>query len=45
MKILIFLHGAVIMHKSAEGKIREERVRQVLSNDPSVHDYIFLYSS
>ena len=41
MKILIFLHGAVIMHKSAEGKIREERVRQVLSNDPSVHDYIF----
>jgi len=41
MKILIFLHGTVIMHKSAEGKIREERVRQVFSNDPSVHDYIF----
>lgn len=40
MKILIFLHGTAIMHESAEGKTREERVRQVLSSDPSVHDYI-----
>ena len=40
MKILIFLHGTVIMHKSAEGKNREERVRQVLNSDSSVHDYI-----
>ena len=40
MKILIFLHGTAIMHKSAEGKTREERVKQVLSIDPSVHDYI-----
>ena len=40
MKILIFLHGTAIMHKSAEGKTREERVKQVLSSDPSVHDYI-----
>lgn len=40
MKILIFLHGTVIMHKSAESKTREERVRQVLGSDPSVHDYI-----
>ena len=28
------------MHKSAESKTREERVKQVLSSDPSVHDYI-----
>lgn len=40
MKILIFLHGTLIMHKSANGKTREERVEQVLHNDPSVHDYI-----
>lgn len=39
MKILVFLQGTLIMHKSAEGKTREERVRQVINNDPSVHDY------
>src|SRR3989338_4009957 len=39
MKILVFLHGTLIMHKSAEGKSREERVRQVKSKDPSVLDY------
>ncbi|MFH2032770.1 MAG: hypothetical protein ABIJ40_19425 [Bacteroidota bacterium] len=39
MKILIFLHGTLIMHKTAEGKTREERVGQVVSADPSVHDY------
>src|SRR3989344_8879071 len=39
MKILVFLHGTLIMHKSAEGKPREERVRQVESKDPSVLDY------
>jgi hypothetical protein len=39
MKILIFLHGTLIMHKSAEGKTREERVKQVMDGDPSVHDY------
>jgi len=40
MKILIFLHGTLIMHKNAEDKTREERVKQVLDSDPSVHDYI-----
>jgi len=40
MKILIFLHGTLIMHKSAEGKNRKERVRQVIDRDPSVHDYV-----
>ena len=39
MKILIFLHGTLIMHKSAEGKTHEERVKQVVDGDPSVHDY------
>lgn len=39
MKILIFLHGTLIMHKNAEGRTREERVRQVVDRDPSVHDY------
>jgi len=27
------------MHKSAEGETREERVKQVINGDPSVHDY------
>lgn len=39
MKILVFLHGTLLMHKSAEGKSREERVRQVENKDPSVLDY------
>jgi hypothetical protein len=39
MKILIFLHGTTIMHRSAIGKTRAERVTQVLANEPSVSDY------
>src|SRR3989344_6069363 len=39
MKILIFLHGTLIMHKSAETKTCEERVKQVTNGEPSVHDY------
>jgi hypothetical protein len=39
MKILIFLHGTLLMHKSAEGKTREERVKQVMDAELSVHDY------
>ena len=39
MKILIFLHGTLIMHKSAEDKTRKERVKQVIEGDPLVHDY------
>jgi len=27
------------MHKNAEGKTREERVKQVMDAEPSVHDY------
>jgi hypothetical protein len=39
MKILIFLHGTLIMHASAERKTREERVGQVINGDPSVLEY------
>ena len=39
MKILIFLHGTLVMHRNAEGKTREERVKQVMAGDASVHDY------
>src|SRR3990167_3068054 len=40
MKILVFLHGTLIMHKNAEGKSRKERVRQVKNKESSVLDYV-----
>src|SRR5687767_9530501 len=39
MKIMIFLHGTTIMHKSAIGKKREERIQQVKRSEKSVYDY------
>ena len=40
MKIMIFLHGTAIMHKSGLRVTREERVKQVVQGtDPSLHDY------
>lgn len=30
MKIMVFLHGTIIMHRGAVGRTRDERVRQVL---------------
>jgi hypothetical protein len=40
MRLLVFLHGTVLMHPSALGRSREERVAQVRAGaDPSVHDY------
>lgn len=39
MKIAVFLHGTTIMHKSAFGQPREVRVKQVMENERSVHDY------
>ncbi len=39
MKILIFLHGTTIMHKSGLGRTREWRVRQVVEKDKSIFDY------
>lgn len=39
MKILVFLHGTAIMHPSAAGRTREERVKQVLESDESIYDF------
>jgi len=39
MKILVFLHGTTIMHKSAAGQSRTKRVKQVIEKDPSVREY------
>ncbi len=39
MKLLVFLHGTLIMHSEAIGVSRSERVRQVRRHDPNVHDY------
>ncbi len=39
MKMLIFLHGTLIMHKNALGKTREEIVKQSKQREKSVLDY------
>lgn len=40
MKIMVFLHGTAIMHKNAVGRMREERVKQVLGRrDESLYDF------
>ena len=39
MKILVFLHGTVIMHRNGVGRTRDERVRQVKNHDASVDDF------
>ncbi len=39
MKIMVFLHGTSIMHKSGFGKTPQERVKQVEENDPFVKEY------
>ena len=39
MKILVFLHGAVIMHANAVGRSRSERVQQVIDGEESVRDF------
>ena len=39
MKILVFLHGTIIMHKNAEGKHRKKRVKQSMQRERSVLDY------
>lgn len=39
MRILVFLHGTVLMHRTGHGKTRTERVQQVLSSDSSVAEY------
>lgn len=39
MKILVFLQGTLIMHKSAVGKTREEIIGQVKAQGESVRDF------
>jgi hypothetical protein len=40
MRLLVFLHGTVIMHPSALGRSREQRVAQARAGaDPSLRDY------
>lgn len=39
MKILIFLHGTIIMHRNAARKSREERVKQSIEREESVLNY------
>ena len=39
MKILVFTEGTVIMHPSAKGLSREERVKQSQTRERSIHDY------
>ena len=36
---MVFLHGTAIMHTGAVGRSREERVKQVLESEKSVHDF------
>jgi hypothetical protein len=40
MKIMVFLHSTVIMHRNAQRRSRQERVDQVRNGeDPSVRDF------
>ena len=36
---MVFLHGTAIMHKAGLGKTPQQRIKQVESNEPSVHKY------
>jgi hypothetical protein len=38
MDILVFTHGTIVMHREAEGVTRDERVRQVQQQIPSVFE-------
>ena len=39
MRILVFLHGTIIMHRDAADKTREERVQQSFRRERSIFDY------
>jgi hypothetical protein len=39
VRILVFLHGTTIMHPTARGHSRDERVAQVKRRDPSIKEY------
>ena len=38
IKILVFLHGTILMHKNAVNHSREERVKQVKEGEKSIYD-------
>jgi hypothetical protein len=40
MKILIFVQGTILMHRSGLGRTREERIRQVKKADTSTLDWV-----
>ena len=39
MRIMVFLHGTIIMYKAGFGRTREERVKQVVDREKSVMDF------
>jgi len=39
MKIMVFLHGTVLMHRNGIGRTRQERVQHVLDGDESLYDF------
>jgi hypothetical protein len=39
VKVLVFLHGTILMHRSALGRTRAERVQQVREGEASVRDF------
>jgi len=39
MRLLVLLHGIVLMHSAALGMARAERVAQVRAGHPTVGDY------
>ena len=40
MKIVVFLQGTILMHRSGLGRTREERVRQVSTGEASIFDWV-----
>jgi hypothetical protein len=38
-KILVFLHGTTLMHASAVGRTRQQRVQQIIDGDESARDF------
>jgi hypothetical protein len=40
MKLLIFLQGTILMHRSGLGRTREERVQQVMRAEASIFDWV-----
>jgi hypothetical protein len=39
MKIMLFLHGTILMHAAGQGVSRQERVEQVRAGEASVRNY------